>query len=62
MNLKKFYRILVVGSGLILPALAACSTSTDNGTTGGSTTGQGITTTTAGGTTGSACTAWASHY
>ena len=61
MNLKKFYRILVVGSGLMLPAVAACSTSSDNGTTG-STTGQGVTTTTAGGTTGMACTSWGSNY
>jgi hypothetical protein len=75
MNLQKFYRILMLGSGVLLQP--GCSTSTDNGTssgtggvtttsqgaTAGSTAGAATTTTTAGGgTTGTACTAWATHY
>jgi hypothetical protein len=52
MKVHKFYRLVVLGSGLLFQV--ACGSSTPNGTTGGSTAGS--TAGTSGGTTGHATT------
>jgi hypothetical protein len=63
MKTHKFYRLLIIGGGLLFQTVAACGNTNSNGTTGGTTMGSTNGGTNTGGTTaGAGCTFWSTAY